>query len=278
MQFLNISTKKIPKYQDHLEKYDLDDSASGGYVRTNFDYDDEVDDNEYLPSTSFGNRKIKDGSYAVVVFLKDLSKLSKKEQSYWYSHELESPNFDSTDEDFHNFYLRFIEGIPAAYKNPIDELFEILSEINQLLIEEDIGKLSNPYLTYPVNNTKKHFSNSLSELYKIIGPNDNKKKTLKRLLQDEFNMTDKELLHENSDRPLSSMQLFSVLVEKLNINTKGLDIIDEIKSHRIAADHKVMKPESSDVDYIGEFRKLIERLNPFYKKISNQLSKKLNAT
>lgn len=277
-----FSISVLKKYQDHLEKYDIVDSNSGGYIRTNFDYTDKIDDTERITSTSFGKRKIKNESYAVVVFLKDLSKLPEKEQSYWHSHELDSPNFNTSDKDFHKFYMRFIEGVPAAYKNPIDELFSLLSSINQLLIKENVGKLftklSNPYLTYPVNNTYKNFSDSLSELYKIIGPDGNKKNTLKKILKDEFKMTENDFKHEDSDKKFSSMELFKLLVEKLNINSKGLDIIEDIKNHRIEADHKVTKPKSSNIDYIGKFRRLIEKLNPFYKKIENKLSKRVNAT
>ncbi len=277
-----FSISVLKRYQDQQEKYELEDSASGGYLCSNSTYAENIDDSEYISSINFGKRTLSDGNYAIVVFLKDLSYLPIKEQSYWHSHEITKPTFSFPDKDFLPFYLRYFEGIPTDYSNPIGELADVLTSINRLLIQANLGKLftglSNPYLTFPVDNTRKHFADSNSELYKIIGPDGMKKKVLRNILKKEFSLTDSDLKHIKSGRDFSTMQLFSELVNKLDANNNGLKIIEEVKNYRIDADHRIIKPEFTDTNYIKSFREIIESLIEFYSQTRTNLSVKIGTT
>ena len=121
------------------------------------------------------------------------------------------------------------------------------------------GITSNPYLSYPVISTYKSFCDSCSELYKLIGADSINEKSVKSLLMNNFGFSQQDFIHQESKRPIGKLDLFKRLCSKTNCEHL-FETIEEIKSHRISADHKVVSPKITEQNFIAEYRQILHKL------------------
>jgi len=277
MHFLYFKLNVLKKYIDNQERYNVSDSVSGGTVSLSHEYIEQLSkeeiDNMDFGVVRFGKRVVADGNITVVAILSDLAGLSDSEQSYWHSYEMEEQEFAKIDPDFSDFFRVNFLGEWNEYDDPIRKCLEDLEMINSLFGDSKLFlKDQNLYLSYPVVNTNKDFCDSCSELYKLIGPDNIKGKLLQEILMVSFGLVKEDFIHSESGRPLSKLDLLKLVAEK--IGTTGLPIIiDEVKEHRISADHKILSPKMVDVNYITKFRKICTKLHYELKNFADELKK-----
>jgi hypothetical protein len=153
-----------------------------------------------------------DGHVAVAAIYKDLGAMSAVEQRYWHSYEIASPQALAGDETFARFLLRDFEGVPVHYPNPINDVVEGLREVNRTFEDEQLFKrLQNVHLRFPVENTYKDLCDCASELYKLVGPDGIDQKVLHGFVLRRLKLPKDQLLHAQSKRPLSTMQLLKLV-------------------------------------------------------------------
>lgn len=251
-----FSSEVLTRYLEHIEIFEVEDSVTGGYICSK----QEDQDSTNFPLLQFGKRYLSDGTVVVTAILWDLSELPEKEQAYWRSYELEDPCFATQDTDFTIYYRRSFE---AEFLDDNDPLQNVLTEIGKIngLLESDglFAAKNNPYLYYPYVNTYKAFSDSCSELYKLVGPDSLQERTLRDLLTSYFNYQQQNFSHPETGRPLGKMDLFKRLCVNLGCS-KLPPIIERIREHRISADHCVISPKPENKDYLAEFRILLQEL------------------
>ena len=203
LEMVFFSDEVLTRYMDHPEYYYLNDSLAGGGISTK----SESPASRYL-YVRYGKRKFESGESSVTAILKDLSAMADEEQRYWHSHEIKESNFSKNDPNFGRFIARNYEGEFVNYPSPLKDLSDTLDSVNAISIDGKIfGKVENSHLRFPVENTYKSFCDCCSELYKLIGPDNLKQKGLKKILKNRFLLKDSDFVHEESKRPLSSLQL-----------------------------------------------------------------------
>ena len=89
--------------------------------------------------------------------------------------------------------------------------------------------------------------------YKLIGPDSLNQKAIKSMLSDTFSINDSDSLHVESGRPLSTLQLLSLLEEKLSSSGLLTGIIKRIGKDRIEADHKVTDATVGECNFVENF-------------------------
>ena len=94
----------LTRYLDHPELYEIHDSLAGGDVSS---LSESPEDRQLY--VRYGKSRLKSGKTAVTAIVHDLSFMSASEQRYWYSHEIEQPSIDRTDENFKRFLARTYE-------------------------------------------------------------------------------------------------------------------------------------------------------------------------
>lgn len=160
-----FSEEVLRKYFDHPERYKIEDTLAGGNLTTNWENEDEAE--EYL-HVRYGKKLINGGKVAVTAIYKDLAMMSPNEQKYWSSFEIKEFVSDPGDENFRRFMLRTYEGEFVDFPDPIAELSKSIQCMNANLGGEPIFlKTSNMHLRPPVENTRKAYCDSCSELYKL---------------------------------------------------------------------------------------------------------------
>jgi hypothetical protein len=264
IHLLYFENEVLKKYLDRREIYDIESTVTGGHIRLTNEYMYSLSDDEFdkvaFPTIRFGKRHLARGDIAITVILHDLSELPEKDQAYWYSHEIEEPQFLPKDPDFEIFFRRNFE---AEFLNDNDPLSELLNEINEInAIVGDSGLfaiVSNPYVSYPVVNTYKSFCDSCSELYKVVGSDSINEKKVKNILKNRFGFSEQDFVHKKSKRPLGKLDLFKRFCGKIGCEHL-FDTIEEIKSYRISADHKVVSPKLTEQNFIAEYRQICHKL------------------
>lgn len=244
-----FSEEVLTRYFDHPEFYEIDDSLSGGHIWAK----SEAPENRYL-YVRHGKRKLEDGQTAVTAIYKDLYTMSPEEQRHWHAYELRKASFDSNDPNFARFMARTYEGAFVNYTNPIQEVLDKIIAIN----EEFVGdlffkKTKNDHFRIPVENTRKSYYDSCSEFYKLIGPDSLNQKLIKKLLKESFSTEAEELIHMESKRPLSPIQLLELLESKMGINRLLSSQIRLIGKDRMEADHKITDSNVEENNFVEEF-------------------------
>ena len=118
----------------------------------------------------FGKRRSESGSTMVTAILHDLAEMPAPEQRHWHSHEVEPTGFARDDTDFIRYVARTFEGEFVEYDDPIRKILDLVEEADKIVADTPMfSHKANPYLAYPVSNTKKDFVDSWSELYKVVG-------------------------------------------------------------------------------------------------------------
>lgn len=253
MQLCFFSAEVLARYFDHPELYGINDSMSGGEICSNSDADE--DRSLYV---RYGKKVMANGEAAITALFKDLYVMSDKEQRHWHAHERIDDGDDKTDVNFLRFLARTYEGSFVDYKDPLGTLMETLRQINDQI--PIFRNTENVHLRIPVENTEKSFVDSCSELYKIVGADSLNQISLKGLLSESLGVDDTEFVHEESGRPLSPVQLLELTEGKLEINNLLSVSIKKVNKLRIAADHKIIKPQADDINYVGQFLALCEEI------------------
>lgn len=251
-----FSDEVLTRYFDHPEFYEIDDSLSGGHIWTK----SEAPENRYL-YVRHGKRKLEDGRTAVTAIYKDLYAMSSEEQRHWHAYELEEPKFDSKDPNFARFVARTYDGAFVDFPNPIKDVITRIGKINDAFGEEALFKRTqNDHFRAPVENTRKAYYDCCSELYKLIGPDNLNQKIVKKVLQEVFSANENELIHSESKRPLSSLQLLGLLEDKMEISGLLTSKIRAIGNDRVEADHKITDSVAEECNFVDLF---IEISNEF---------------
>lgn len=256
IQLVYFSSEVLTRYLGHIETFEVKDSVTGGYIFSR----QEEQDSTGFPLLRFGKCHLSDSTVVLTAILWDLSELPEKEQAYWRSYELEDPCFATEDPDFTIFYKRDFEAEFLEDSDPLQNVLTEISRINELFESDGLFAIrNNPYLFYPFFNTHKSFSDSCSELYKLVGPDSLQNRILQDLLTTYFNYQKQDLSDPNTGRPLGKLDLFKRLCGKLECDELPR-IIERIKKNRIDADHRVIPPQCENKDYSAEFRILLQKL------------------
>ena len=257
----------LRKYFDHPEKYKIDDTLAGGNLTTNW----ENESDEYL-HVRYGKKLINNGRVAVTAIYKDLAMMSPSEQKYWSSFEIKEFHADPVDENFRRFLLRTYEGEFVDFPNPIADLSNAIESMNKLFGKEPLfQKNENIHLHQPVENTRKAYCDSCSELFKLVGPDNIKKSVLKEFLLKRLGVTEGDLSNKVSGREFSPFQLLQLLESKVTENKDLTERIDRIKNLRIEADHRILNDGNEESNYTWQFNLLCEETVHFLKELAIKL-------
>lgn len=263
----------LRKYFDHPEKYKINDTLSGGGLTSNC----KNDSDEYL-YVRYGKKLVNNGRVAIIAIYNDLAMMSSSEQKYWSSYEIKEFQADPDDKNFQRFLLRTYEGEFVNFPNPIADLSNAIDSVNKFFSKESLfQKNENIHLHQPVENTKKAYCDSCSELFKLVGPDNIKKRALKEFLLKKLSVTDSELLDKVTRRDLSTFQLLQLLEAKV-IENKGLtERIETIKKLRIEADHKILDEGNEESNYTLQFNVLCDETAHFLKELAMKLERLENS-
>lgn len=246
----------LARYLDHPELYEINDSLAGGDVSAL----SGTSEDRYL-YVRYGKCRLKSGSIAVTAIFKDLSDMGPSEQRHWHSFEIESPEIDKSDSHFQNFLARTYEGDFVDFENPIARLLQGIEGVNKSLEPENLfTKVKNIHLRLPVEQTYKSHCDAASELFKIVGPDNISQPKLKSLLTGDFGVSPEDLIHAESGRPLSTLQLLALLEEKLNAPGLLTTLLRPLSQLRVAADHKVLEVETETRSYSRRFAEMCNEL------------------
>ena len=263
----------LRKYFDHPEKYKLNDTLSGGGLTTNC----KNENDEYL-HVRYGKKLVNNGRVAIIAIYKDLAMMSPSEQKYWSSYEIKEFQADPDDENFRRFLLRTYEGELVNYPDPIADLSNAIDSVNKLIGNKFLfQKNENIHLHQPVENTKKAYCDSCSELFKLVGPDNIKKNALKEFLLKRLRVSVDELSDKVTGRELSSFQLLQLLEFKVTGNKDLTERIERIKKHRIEADHKILDDGTEKGNYTSQFNLLCEETAYFLKEFAMKLERMENS-
>lgn len=243
-----FSEEVLAKYLDRPELYDVEDSLSGGSIRSN------TDDETTQIYMRHGRHQLANGRSAVLVPYKDLANLDDAQQRYWHGFEISNPEVAVPDQNYSKFIQRTFEGAFVDYENPLENVIEAVKYVNG-----NLGGLAlfrhtnNPHLRIPVENTEKTFYDACSELFKIIGADSLVGSTIKKILVDDFGTTEAEFTHKKSGRALSPFQQLQLLETKAGIDPMATTFIDEVKNFRVRADHAIVEPLSLATNFVEKF-------------------------
>jgi len=251
-----FSEEVLSRYLEHPEHYEINDSLAGGDVSSL----SVASDDRYL-YVRYGKCQLTSGQIAVTAIYKDLSDMTPSEQRYWHSHEIDSPDLDRTDPHFHNFLRRTYEGDFVDFHDPIATLLEAIGRVNEAVGAAPLfTKLTNVHLRLPVEQTYKAYCDASSELYKILGPDNLSQSRLRALLLNDLGTPAGELVHAESQRPLSTIQLLALLEQKLGASGVYTTPLRTVAGLRIDADHKVLERDAATKSYSRDFAAMCDEL------------------
>jgi hypothetical protein len=247
-----FSEEVLSRYFAHPELYDINDSLAGGEVSSR---GDDIDD-RYL-YVRYGKCRLRDGRIAVTAICKDLADMGVSEQRYWHSCELPGADLERSDPNFQAFLGRTYEGSFVDYPDPISDLISAMQSLNSFLSPGALfTRLENVHLRTPVERTYKSFCDCSSELYKLIGPDALSQSIMKKLLQQKMGLSAADFVHQQSKRPLSSIQLLDLLEQQLKLPGSLSAVIRKVSALRIDADHKVLGRDEKPSTYSEQFAAL----------------------
>ena len=256
IELVFFSEEVLSRYFDHPELYDIGDTLAGGEISAR----GQDVDNRYL-YVRYGKCRLRSGAMAVTAICKDLADMGVAEQRHWHSHEIVKPDLEHNDPNFQTFLSRTYDGSWVDYPDPISELLGAMHALNSRLAPRQLfTRLENVHLRLPVEQTYKSFCDCASELFKLVGPDALSQSTMKGLLQCQLSVTAAELVHGESKRPLSSMQLLALLESRLALPGNLSAVIQRVSKLRIDADHRVLGRDLKPQSYSEEFASLCKEV------------------
>lgn len=189
--------------------------------------------------------------------------MSEFEQRYWHSHELSihELKFIPNDEAYEKFFDRSYEGAWVEYIDELADLTKNLEAVNSLFDNKIFNKIRNTYCRPPVENTKKAYFDSCSELFKLVGPDNINQKVLKEFLKNNKACVEENFQHPNSGRPLSAIQLIELFELKIGAPNNFSKNIRLIQKDRTEADHKITESTISSDNWVEKFFNHVRDLN-----------------
>lgn len=267
IELIFFSEEVLARYFGHPELYEINDSLAGGDVSAL----SSAPEDKYL-YVRYGKCKLVSGQISVTAIAHDLSEMGQSEQRHWHSNEIENPDIDESDPHFDNFLRRTYDGEFVDFHDPIAKIFESIMLLNDVVIPESIfSRLENVHLRLPVEKTYKSYCDSASELYKVLGPDAMSAATLKDILQRHFSVQSNEFIHAETKRPLSNIQLFSLLETCLAVPGLYTKPLKELSGLRIDADHKVLDRSLEAKTYSREFAAMCDRFSSALSKLAGLL-------
>jgi len=269
-----FSEEVLSRYFDHPEFYEIKDSNSGGSIHTKPD----TPEGRYL-YVRYGKRRQTNGRSSVTAIYKDLYTMSDEEQRYWHAYEIDEFEGVDTDPDFSRFVARTYDGAFVDYESPLKDIEEAIERVNSIFDKSNLfSRSENIHLRTPVENTFKSFCDCCSELYKLIGSDSLNQKLMKSLMSNDLGVPEDEFLLNETGRPLSSMQLLSLLEARLDSGNSLSSSIKEIGKYRIQADHKILGEKISDKNHVEVFISLCRELNGSFQNFANECKKIIQNT
>ena len=224
----------LRKYFNHPEKYECEDSESGGSVLSR---------GEEIPYiwVRYSKRKLENGNIVVGAFYKDLADMSDNDQKYWASYEIKSGKFleYAKDEAYQQFIKSQIYGEFADYVDPIAEVFSLLKKINETVGVTVFRPVQNKSVISPIENTFKSFCDSCSELDKLFANGNINGKNLKNwILQQKIASESDFICSDNKHPEITPRQMLRLLESKVCGTTDLSDLIKECSSYRQLIAHQ----------------------------------------
>ncbi|TCB10798.1 hypothetical protein E0H78_09585 [Acinetobacter sp. ANC 4641] len=249
----------LSRYFDYPEYYEVDDSRSGGHI---YIASDETPDERYI-HVRHGRKTLANNKSVVVAIYKDLANMSDFEQRHWHSHELNSNElgFHINDEAYERFFNRNYEGAWVEYEDDLLDLTKNIELLNSFFEGNILNKTDNIYCRPPVENTFKAYFDSCSELFKLVGPDNINQKTLKAYLKNNKACLDQDFQHQESGKPLSSMQLMQLFEVKIGVTNEFTESIRLLQKDRTEADHKIIESKIAGDNLVEKFFSHIRELN-----------------
>jgi hypothetical protein len=247
-----FNEEMLAKYLSRPELYEVEDSLSGGSIRSQVTCDSFV----YV---RYGKRKMSNGLRAVVALYKDLVDMEESEQRYWNGFEINEPEFASQDENYDKFVDHTFEGACIDYHAPTTNVLQAVARTNEEIGGKGLFRhTANPHLRAPVENTYKAFLDCCSELFKVMGSDSLNADTLKAILENTFGLSADLFVHKESKRALSAFQLLQLLEDSCGMERKASVIIEQVRGHRNRADHAILAPAVATENYIDQFNRLCD--------------------
>ena len=249
----------LRKYFDHPEKYECEDTESGGSVLSR---------GEEIPYiwVRYSKRKLEDGNIVVGAFYKDLADMSDNDQKYWASYEIKSGKFLEYEKDqaYQQFIKSQIYGEFADYVDPISEVFTLLRKINEAVGVTVFKRFQNESVVPPIENTFKSFCDSCSELDKLFANGNIDGKNLKVWMlqrkivsESDFTSSDKNKKHPE----ITPRQMLKLLESKLCGATDLSDLLKECSDYRQQVAHHIAASSEEVVSYSQKFYDLCKRIS-----------------
>jgi len=270
----------LKKYFDQPEKYYINDDIVNGRIGTRDQYyfslpEATRDQNqEIISQIRYGKRKLSNGSLAIAVILKDLSRLPLKEQLYWAGSEIDNPIFAEHDEEYEKFLRQNFLAEWIDYKDPLKQIIKIINDINEICITKYnlnfFRKTGNPRLKYPLINNRGNYIEAHKELWKVIGSFN--KSLVEKLVED---LSIQKPSHYDK---LKEYGLFKLLFSNLE-NNKGQRILKPFKICNQARNkdaHEIDEARIEDINFVSKFRNDCEQLIESLEKIKNFFQIKIN--
>jgi hypothetical protein len=246
----------LRKYFDHPEKYECEDSESGGSVLSR---------GEEIPYiwVRYSKRKLEDGNIAVGALCKDLADMSDNDQKYWASYEIKSGKFLEYEKDkaYQQFVKSQIYGEFADYIDPIAEVFSLLKKINEAVGVTVFRQVQNKSVIPPIEHTFKSFCDSCSELDKLFANGNIDGKNLKNwMLQQKIASESDFICSDNKHPEITPRQILKLLECKVCGTTALSDLMKECSDYRQQKAHCVDVSSETTSSYSQKFYDLCKRI------------------
>lgn len=257
----------LRRYFGHPEKYETEDSESGGSVLS-------LGENTPYIWVRYSKRKLENGQIVVGAIYKDLAAMSEQNQKHWESYELKEAKFldYEKDEAYQKFVHSQFYGEFADYIDPISGVFESLKKINESFGVDIFRNTENPLLKAPVENTMKSFCDSCSELDKLFANGNIDEKLIKKWILEKNVAEESDLYNPGKEhRPLSSVQMLKLVEQKICGSTQLSKLLKEVRDYRTMADHHIELAKEECVSYSQRFYDMCKTLLESLKNLNRNL-------
>ena len=246
----------LRKYFDHPEKYEVEDSESGGSVLSR---------GEEIPYiwVRYSKRKLVNGNIVVGAIYKDLAAMSDTDQKYWASYEVKEAKFVEyeKDEAYQQFIKSQIYGEFADYVDPIAEVFSLLKKINEAVGVTFFRQVQNKSVIPPIENTFKSFCDSCSELNKLFDNGNIDGKNLKNWMMLQKIASESDFICSDNKHPeITPRQMLKLFESKVCGTTDLFDLLKECSDYRQQVAHHMTASSEEVVSYSQKFYDLCKRI------------------
>jgi len=143
------------------------------------------------------------------------------------------------DTEFSNYVNVVFGGAWHDFNDPLTDFTNAISNINDSLGFELLGKSSNQLIHVPAENTERAYSEACGELYKLIGNDNLQTKNMQKFMTTAFGATQADFVHTESGRNKSQRQLLEMIEDFAGIEhrlTSAIKLLGEarqILAHRV---------------------------------------------